>query len=113
MSPQIRLTPAQRRFIEQFDLYTAFGADPKEYQSLRDLWRIQHRTMNWCMRTGILKRISFSKTTGDPKFVINPELRQMLGLPERKINMDRFLEGAPRIIKCNIIGRRKRSAALV
>lgn len=109
MSPQIRLTPAQRRFIEQFDLYTAFGADPKEYQSLRDLWRIQHRTMNWCHRMGILKYIP---TGSEATFVVNPEFRQLLGLPNRKINMDRFLDRTPRIIKCNVVGRRRRSAAV-
>jgi len=98
------------RFIEQFDLYTAFGADPKDYYSLRDLWRIQHRTMNWCHRTGILKRISVN---GDSRFIVNPTLRQMLGLPDRKINMERFMERSPRVIKCNVIGRRRRTAALV
>jgi hypothetical protein len=107
-SPQIRLTPAQRRFIEKFDLYTAFGADPKEYQSLRDLWHIQHRTMNWCHRVGILKCVP---TGSESTFIVNPALRKLLNLPDRKINMDRLLDKTPRIIKCNVVSRRKRSTS--
>jgi len=106
----IRLTPAQRRFLEQFDLYTAFGQDPKEYHSLRDIWHIQHRTMNWCHKVGILQQVSISKTTGNPKFIINPALRALVGLPARKINMERFTNKAPKIIKCNISRRRRKSA---
>lgn len=74
-----RLTPAQRRFIEEFDIYTRRGTEPREYRSLRDLWRVQHRTMNWCQRMGLLARRGISKT-GDPIFVVNPEKRDELGL---------------------------------
>ena len=74
-----RLTPAQRRFIEEFDIYTRRGTEPREYRSLRDLWHIQHRTMNWCQRMGLLARKGISKT-GDPVFVVNPEKRDELGL---------------------------------
>ena len=109
MSCQIRLTPAQRRFIEKFDLYTAFGADPKEYHSLSDTWHIQHRTMNWCYRAGILKRVL---TGNEPMFIVDPALRQLLGLPNRKINMERFMKRETSIIKCNVIGRRKRTTAV-
>jgi hypothetical protein len=74
-----RLTPAQRRFIEEFDIYTRRGTEPREYRSLRDLWRVQHRTMNWCQRMGLLARRGISRT-GDPIFVVNPEKRDELGL---------------------------------
>ena len=76
----LRLTPAQKRFIEEFDIYTRRGTEPREYQSLRDLWRIQHRTMNWCQRMGLLARRGVSKQTGNPVFVVNPEKREELGL---------------------------------
>jgi len=80
---QLKLTPAQRRFIEDFDAYTRKGTEPREYQSLRDQWKIQHRTMNWCYRTGILKRCGIEKKTGNPAFIVSPELRDQLGLAKR------------------------------
>jgi len=76
----LRLTPAQRRFIEEFDIYTRRGTEPQEYQSLRDLWSVQHRTMNWCQRMGLLSRRGISSKTGNPVFVVNPEKREELGL---------------------------------
>lgn len=75
-----QLTPAQRRFIEQFDSYTLQGTTPQEYYSLRGEWRIQHRTMNFCRRIGILKACGKKPGTEMTTFVINPELREALGL---------------------------------
>lgn len=88
MTSQLKLTPAQKRFLEKFDLYTGRGALPQEYQDLRDAWRIQHRTMNWCQRTGLLVKKGTSVKTGNPEFVVSPDVRQALGLPERPISFN-------------------------
>jgi len=77
---QLKLTPAQQRFIEEFDVYTRRGTDPKEFRPLRDLWKMQHRTMNWCHRNGLLAKRGMSNQTGNPIYVVNPELRIQLGL---------------------------------
>jgi len=94
----LRLTPAQRRFIKEFDSYTRMGSEPKEYQSLRDLWHIQHRTMNWCQRMGLLARRGVSKQTGLPVFVVNPEKREELGL-QKQIFRTKLLSPRKRLIR--------------
>ena len=78
-----QLTPAQKRFIEQFDCYTRRGTIPQEYQSLRDQWHVQHRTMNFCRRAGLLKPCGVEAKTGNTTFVVNPELREALGLAKQ------------------------------
>lgn len=93
-----RLTPAQRRFIEEFDIYTHRGTEPREYRSLRDLWRVQHRTMNWCQRMGLLARSGISKQTGNPVFVVNPEKRVELGL-QKQIFKTKTLRPRKRLIR--------------
>lgn len=85
ISSQLKLTPAQKRFLEKFDLYTGRGALPREYHSLRDSWKIQHRTMNWCMREGLLVKKGVSSKTGNPEFVVSPDVRTALGLSSRPI----------------------------
>lgn len=91
-----QLTPAQKRFIEQFDCYTRRGTIPQEYQSLRDQWRVQHRTMNFCRRIGILKACGREAVTGNTTFVINPELRDALGL-SKQIFKSRLLRPRKRL----------------
>lgn len=93
-----RLTPAQRRFIEEFDIYTRRGTEPREYQSLRDLWHIQHRTMNWCQRMGLLARRGISEKTGNPVFVVNPEVREELGL-RKPVFKTKLLRPRKRIVR--------------
>jgi len=77
---QVRLTPAQRRFIEEFDVYTRRGTEPREFRSLNQSWNIQHRTMNYCQRLGLLTSRGVCPKTGNALFVINPQLREELGL---------------------------------
>ena len=88
MISQLKLTPAQKRFLEKFDLYTNRGALPQEYQDLRDAWKIQHRTMNWCQRTGLLVKKNCSAKTGNAQFIVSPEAREALGLPKKPISFD-------------------------
>lgn len=95
---QLQLTPAQRRFIEEFDVYTRRGTEPREYNSLRDSWKIQHRTMNACRRSGLLVKRGVSSDGESPTFVINPELREALGLRPR-IFVSKVLRPRKRIRK--------------
>lgn len=94
----LKLTPAQKKFVQEFDVYTRRGTEPREYSSLRNSWRIQHRTMNACRREGLLVARGICSKTGNPMFVINPELRDSLGL-RRQIFVCKILRPRKRIRK--------------
>jgi hypothetical protein len=94
----LQLTPAQRRFIDEFDIYTRRGTEPREYGSLRDSWRVQHRTMNACRREGLLIQKGICQKTGNPTFIINPEFRDSLGL-RRQIFVAKIFRPRRRIKK--------------
>ena len=80
MFSQVRLTPAQKRFIERFDSYTSQGLNPRDFKPLREEWRIQSRTMNQCYRMGVLKKADYCK------YIVDPEKRAELGLPPARFS---------------------------
>lgn len=70
----LRLTPAQRRFVEVFDKLTQYGIKPADFRSLREELRIQSRTMNYCYRLGLIKK------TAKDQYIVDPSKRTELGL---------------------------------
>jgi len=91
----LKLTPAQKNFIERFDAYTANGANPRDYRHLREEWGVQHRTMNWCHRSGLIKKAAGESSL----FVVNPEKRRELGLPVVEIIKTRKLSPRKRLVR--------------
>jgi len=87
----IRLTPAQRRFVELFDRFTQRGIKPADFRSLREELRIQSRTMNFCYRAGLIKK------TAKDQYIVDPAKRIELGL-----------EQSPSLVKTIKIKPRKR-----
>lgn len=92
----IKLTPAQKNFIERFDAYTLNGRAPKDFRHLREEWRVQSRTMNWCHKMGLIKKTS---QEGMSLFVVNPQKRIELGLPELKSIETKKLSPRKRIVR--------------
>jgi hypothetical protein len=76
--PKMKLTPAQKSFIERFYAYTAYGSRPRDYKPLGDRWGVQHRTMNWCRREGLIKKIDIGNWD---LFVVDLEKARAMGLP--------------------------------
>lgn len=96
---QGKLTPAQRRFVEQFDSYTQYGSDPKDFRPLGELWQVQHRTMNWCLRTGIIKKAITDNGNG---FIVNPDARESLGLTPTRIIQTKTFKIRKRLVRISI-----------
>jgi|GEM_PF-3104031 len=95
-SSQLKLTPAQRRFLERFDAYTSFGNTPREYLSLREEWHVQHRTMNWCYRKGFLKKATSANQVA---FIVDPEKREALSLQPSGRIMTKRLSPRKRLVR--------------
>lgn len=95
----VKLTQAQKRFIELFDLYTMQGLNPLDYRLVQKKIKIQFRTINQCRRLGLIKKAN----KDSEKFIVNPKWKEKLGLSAKITIQTKKIQPRKRIVKNDLI----------
>ncbi len=77
----IRLTPARKRFLKQFNDYTDNGANPHALDNAWQQFRTQPRVINYCRRNGLIKQAGLHNA-----YVVTLEAKRMANIVDRMVN---------------------------
>lgn len=77
----VRITPARKRFLAQFNQFTANGSHPHPIDEAWKQFQVQPRVVNYCRRNGLLAESGIKNN-----YVVTREAKRLANIVEEMID---------------------------